>query len=109
MGAHKAIRATLAVVLATAFPVAAGGSSNGKHCGGKSDPKAVVAWFNAAMRAKNIPADKLVNICVKNQVISWREGNRVERVEVPDAKIAFKPWETTAHTYFGADAWDTSI
>jgi hypothetical protein len=68
----------------------------------------VVLWFTSMMRTKGVPAGTPVTICIRNQSISWREGNKVKTLKVPDAKIAFKPWESSSHTYFGKSSWDTS-
>ena len=67
----------------------------------------VILWFTSMMRTKGVTANTPVTICIKNQAITWREGKKVKTLKVPDAKIAFKPWESSSHTYFGK-SWDTS-
>jgi hypothetical protein len=114
MGATKANRAgrtgvaaaILASVLAAGFPAAAHDGHH--HFKGKHEPQGVVLWFNSALRASGFSQGELVYVCVTNQVISWREGGHIESIQVPDAIVAFKPWETTSHTYFGLGHWDTS-
>ena len=67
----------------------------------------VVLWFTSMMRTKGVTANTPVTICLKNQSISWREGKTTRTLKVPDAKIAFKPWESSSHTFF-RKSWDTS-
>jgi hypothetical protein len=113
MGARKANRAgwtgvataILATVLAAGFPAAA---HDGHPPHFKSKPEPVVLWFNSVLWASGLPPGEMVSLCVTNQVISWREGNHTESIQVPDAIVAFKPWETTTHTFFGLGHWDTS-
>jgi hypothetical protein len=116
MGAQKPNRARwpamaiaiLATALAAGLPAAAHHSHHHPHFKGEREPEGVVLWFNSVLRASGVPKDQLLSLCVTNQVISWREGNRTETIQVPDAIVAFKPWETFAHTYFGLGRWDTS-
>ena len=114
MGATKANRAgwtgvaaaILASVLAAGFPAAADDGHH--HFKGQHVPQGVVLWFNSALRASGLPQGQLVSLCVTNQVITWREGDHTESIQVPDAIVAFKPWETLSHTFYGQGHWDTS-
>jgi hypothetical protein len=81
-------------------------SMAGDARGGLGD-EGVVLWFASMMRTKGVTANTPVTICIKNQSISWREGKTTKTLKVPDAKVAFKPWESSSHTYFGR-SWDTS-
>jgi hypothetical protein len=116
MGAHKSNRAgwpamavaIAATVLAAGLPAAAHHFHHDPHFKGRHQPEGVVLWFNSVLRASGVPKNALLSVCVTNQVISWREGNRTESIQVPDAIVAFKPWETTTHTFFGLAHWDTS-
>jgi hypothetical protein len=114
MGALKGYRAIgpgmaaafLAMVLAAGLPAAAHDGHH--HFKGKHEPQGVVVWFNSTLRASGLPQGQLVSLCVTNQVISWREGNHITSIQVPDAIVSFKPWETTTHTFYGLGHWDTS-
>jgi hypothetical protein len=116
MGAHNPNLASwpgmaiaiLATILAAGLPAEAHHFDHHPHFKGKSEPEGVVLWFNSVLRASGVPRDQLLSLCVTNQVISWREGNRTESIQVPDAIVAFKPWETFAHTFYGLAHWDTS-
>jgi hypothetical protein len=64
-------------------------------------------WFNSVLRP-TLPPKRAVTICVTQQVITIHHGQGTETIEVPDAVIAFKPWEYQSSTYFYNDKWDTS-
>ena len=109
---RKAMRITLlAAALAASFPVAAGLSAitSRTDLNGKNNSNGMVVWFNSVMRTKGVPANRPVTICVTQQVITLRHGSETELIEVPDAVITFKPWETQAWTYGSDTKWDTSV
>jgi len=116
MGAHTTNRAGLPVmaIAILAMALAAGLPAAAHHFGHHSDskgehvPEGKFVWFNAILRVSGVPKDQPLTLCVTNQVINWSEGTRLQTIHVSDAIVAFKPWETYAHTFYGLGHWDTS-
>ena len=75
---------------------------------GKRAPGGIVLWFNSVVRVKGMVPAQPVTVCITGQVISWRDGKNVVSARVPDAQVAFKPWESQSWTRFGGGHWDTS-
>lgn len=97
--------------MAAAFPAAAEVSAlTGSPALGLATKKpGVVVWFNSVLRPTGFPLDRPVTICVTQQVITYQDGANTETVEVPDAMISFKPWETRASTRAAGEKWNTSV
>lgn len=102
--------AILATTLAAGLPAAAHHFHHHSHYKykGKHEPAGKFVWFNSILRASGVPKDQVVSVCVTGQAISWYEGTRLQTIRVPDAIVAFKPYETFAHTFYGQGLWDTS-
>jgi hypothetical protein len=112
MAARKGLKmAVLAAALASALPAAAELSAvtHRLNMSGKQSPNGMVLWLNSVIRPRGIPRNQAVTICVTQQVISVRIGADTELIEVPDAVITFKPWETQGHVYSGGTKWETSM
>jgi len=75
---------------------------------GKRAPGGIVLWFNSVVRVKGMVPAQPVTVCITGQVISWRDGKNVVSARVPDAQVAFKPWESQSWTRFGGGHWDTT-
>ena len=102
--------AILAAAIAASLPASASVSaiSAMPDLTGKNDADGVVLWFNSALKP-TVPAGRAVTICVTQQVITFQHGSETETIEVPDARITIKPWETQMRTTGYANSWETSI
>jgi hypothetical protein len=108
MGAHTANFSRIAGRLAALGLVC---SANAALADTRTPPTAtpdnVTLWFSSALRAQGVSSSRPVTICMTKQLISWTEGGKTRTLSLPDAQVAFKPWESTAHTYYGR-GWDSS-
>ena len=111
--------ALLTAAIAAALPAAAGLSA----ATNRSDPDlrappgpmlmsveggGMNLWFNSVLRA-TLPPSRAATICITDQVITIRHGQYTDTIEVPDAMVQFKPWESQSSTYFYGEKWNTSV
>lgn len=68
-----------------------------------------VLWVNSVIRPAGIPVDQPATICVTQQVMTYKVGRDTITVALPDAAIAFKPWEAVGTANFSANRWDVSV
>lgn len=101
----------LAMAAAAVLPAAAATSSiaYSPTLDGIELPGGITLWFNSVLRPAGVPLDSPVTICITQQVITYKQGRDTISIDIPDSRVSFKPWESTASLSYADSQWSVSV
>jgi hypothetical protein len=67
-----------------------------------------VLWMNSVIRAAGISVTQPTTVCVTQQVVTYKVGRDTFTIDIPNAVIQYKPWESVSSLYFSGTDWSTS-